>query len=249
LRGASVMNKVPRVIFSDFDGTLTLGHDLSREFFEVLDWCHQKKCPLIINTGRSLQWGLFFLTHFSALQYVIVEGGGVVLERLPSGEIKNHQIVCGADFDLLQKTIEQLKIDFPHLKLSDDSYGRMVDRAYERPENREDLEQISKRLASLNIPHLVSNVHLNFWTGDMSKAMAAKWVLANFFPSVSLEQSLFFGDSQNDESMFAEFPWTVGVSNIEKALLTLKAKPSFILKGLENAGIRGVLNYLKSLDS
>ena len=58
---------------------------------------------------------------------------------------------------------------------------------------------------------------------------------------------MYFGDSLNDESMFEKFTHTVGVSNIDRVLNKLKYKPKTILKGEENIGPDGVINFLTNL--
>jgi hydroxymethylpyrimidine pyrophosphatase-like HAD family hydrolase len=45
---------------------------------------------------------------------------------------------------------------------------------------------------------------------------------------VDVSRWVFFGDSQNDEPMFAAFPFSIGVRNVERFLDRLVHKPAWI---------------------
>ncbi len=234
------------LIFSDFDGTLTVGNDMSPIFFDLLTFLDKKNVPLIIITGRSISWSHFFLSHFPQLSYVISEGGGAISYRGAKHRIINEFLISNEEMKLLAHVSSLLKENFPNLELSADSLGRVTDRAIEL----EDLSdpsyksEIENFLASHKISFSTSNVHLNFWAGKISKYESSQTFLKKFFPSLKNDDCLFFGDSLNDESMFKGFKNSVGVSNISGILDQLKSHPQIILKGIENQGIHGVYNFL-----
>lgn len=117
-----------KIIFSDFDGTLTYKESLSPIFFEVLSYLESKKIPLVIVTGRSLSWGHFLLTHFPYLTDVIVEGGGAMVSR--NGKfITEECLISQGDVDRLARFCDNFKAKFPNVPLSVDSFGRKTDRA------------------------------------------------------------------------------------------------------------------------
>mgnify|MGYP000963175591 CR=1 FL=1 len=64
---------------------------------------------------------------------------------------------------------------------------------------------------------------------------------------ISADETIFYGDAMNDESMFKDFQNSVGVSNIISVLDKLTHKPSIVLEGKENAGPNGVLHHLKEV--
>ena len=220
-----------KIVFSDFDGTLTYKEGLSPIFFDVLSLLESKKIPLVIVTGRSLSWGHFLLTHFPYLQDVIVEGGGTMVSR--SGKfITEECLISEADVRRLADFCVEFKAKFPNTPLSVDSFGRKTDRAIELHDLREK-----------NINFSTSNVHLNFWCGEVSKFKAVEHFLA--LKKETAANTVFFGDSLNDQSMFKSFENSVGVANIASVLERMTYRPSTILKGDENIGPWGVLNYLK----
>lgn len=235
----------PKIVFSDFDGTLTHHEKLGPVFFDILNLLNSHQIPLVIVTGRSLSWGHFLLTHFP-LQDVIVEGGGARVYK--KGKLIEEELyVDESEVKRLSDFCNVLKIDSPHLRLSADSFGRKTDRAIELWDLQDGVffHHIEELLTEKGINFSTSNVHLNFWCGEISKYKA----VTNFLKdkNISSEEAIFFGDSLNDQSMFKSFENSVGVSNISKVVDQLQYKPKTILVGTENEGPYGVLSYLKSV--
>ena len=243
------MNQSPKLILSDFDGTLSDHKEFSTKFIDIINLCSDNKTPFVIVTGRSISWAHFFLTHFEKLEYVISEGGGSLSYRDGNGFIIDEYLVSDDEIKWLEKFSSELKKQFPLVRLSADSTGRVTDRAIELFDLKDEelLESIQTFMTSQNINYSTSNVHLNFWCGNLSKANATKVLFNKFFSHLNMEEeSIYFGDSLNDQSMFDKVKTSIGVSNIDSVMDRLSVKPHIILKGKENAGPSGVLNYLKN---
>lgn len=238
----------PKIIFSDFDGTLTDGVKFTSDFLKVIELLESHNVPMVIVTGRSKSWAHFFLTHFPSLKVVISEGGGVI-SRAGADTIINDEAMVEADvLNQLEHFCHKLKTRFPNLQLTADSFGRQCDRAIDlidlkkMPSLQREVEEFMKQE---KVNFSVSSVHLNFWCGDISKFKAVEHYLHT--EGVSEKDCLYFGDAPNDQSMFKHFTQSVGVSNIEDVLDQLTHKPKIVLKGLENRGPVGVLSYLTIL--
>lgn len=236
------------IFFSDFDGTLTLeGKELTRHFFEIIEHIHQHGHELVIVSGRSLSWGHFLLTHFP-LKACIMEGGGVVVHIDERGEIVKEPLVSSDELERLRNFTSKLKHHYPHIPLSADSFGRLTDRAIEFHLMDESwVDQVMHFLKKENINFSKSNVHINFWCGEISKYLGVKHFIENYRPHLHQKDCWFFGDAPNDQSMFELFYNSVGVSNIKHCLDRLTHKPRIILEGEENVGPKGVLNMVKKL--
>lgn len=235
------------IYFSDFDGTLTHKGELTREFFELLELISKQGHELVIVSGRSLSWGHFFLTHFP-LKACIMEGGGVITYRDERGEIVDEPLVTTSQLDCLQKFTSQLQHHYPHVPLSADSFGRLTDRAIEFHLMEERwVDEVMDFMGREKINFSKSNVHINFWCGDISKYLGVLHFLKTHRPGKKQEDCWFFGDAPNDESMFELFHNSVGVSNISHCLDRLRHKPRIILEGEENEGPHGVLKFIRSL--
>lgn len=240
---------LPKLVFSDFDGTLTLGTALGPIFFDILEFCAQKNWPFIVVTGRSVQWSYFTLTHLPSLHLSIAEGGGVWVEKKSEHELVTHLNITEEERLHLKQTSKKLLSQFP-VFLSADSTGRITDRAielYEFEKSPTLKKEVESFLEEHKLHHSTSSVHLNFWAGDISKSQAMEKILERFYPDVSKDELLYFGDSLNDETVFRDFPHTVGVANLEKIQHKLKHLPQVILRGDQYHGPHGVSFYLHSL--
>ena len=236
-----------KIVFSDFDGTLTVNGKLGAVFFELLELIEKNGSELVIVSGRSLSWGHFLLTHFP-LKRAIMEGGGVILTKNKEGVISEECLVADEDLERLKQVTKDLHDSVKETVLSVDSFGRKTDRAIEFTQmSVKDVEKVEAYLLSRKANFSRSNVHVNFWYGDVSKNNAVNYFLEKYTPHISIEETIFYGDSLNDESLFEKFPNTVGVSNIISVLDQLLHRPKVILEGKENAGTYGVLNHLKEI--
>lgn len=242
----------PKLIFSDFDGTLTHGSEFRPEFLEILSFLKSKEIPLVICTGRSKSWAHFLLTHFSSLEHVISEGGGVLTSaRMVKGRrvLKDQLLISPHEVKRLGEFTKELLGQFSRLQLSVDSFGRETDRAIELSDLKDDPEldgQVRKFLESHRVNYSTSNVHLNFWCGEISKMKSLRFFMSEV-TYVHEDEVIFFGDSLNDETVFEGLRHCVGVSNIQEVLDQLQHRPRIILEGSKNEGPMGVLNYLKSI--
>lgn len=238
-----------KIIFSDFDGTLTTPSGLlDSSFFEILDLIKKNNAKLVIVSGRSLSWGHFLLSHFDFLEYVIMEGGGVILRRDQDNSIKEEILLYDENVEELELLTKKLQVEIPEAILSFDSFGRKTDRAVEFKLMKDAaIKKVESFLTENGASFSQSNVHINFWIGDISKNYAVEYFLKNYSPQIDINECMYYGDSLNDESMFEHFPNTVGVSNIDKVLHKLQHKPKVILEGIENAGANGTLAHLKKV--
>ena len=238
----------PKIVFSDFDGTLTLGESLSPILFDIIDLLSKNNIKLVPVSGRSISWGDFFLTHFP-IETVIMEGGGVIGFHDQKGLIDHQFLIDDKEIARLGGMASEVRKEFRGLALTADSVGRITDRAIELS-LLSDLgvkSDVEKFMDEHGVNHSCSNVHLNFWCGEISKIKAIKYYLSKFGDGVKLDECLFFGDSLNDATVFGGMPNTVGVSNISLVLNKIEHRPKVILEGPENAGPKGVLNYLSNV--
>jgi HAD superfamily hydrolase (TIGR01484 family) len=235
------------IFFSDFDGTLTVKGHMTRHFFEIIEYVAKVGHEFVIVSGRSLSWGHFLLTHFP-FKACIMEGGGVIVYRDERGEIAHEALVSKAELDRLSEFTKKIEHHYPHVPLSADSFGRLSDRAIEfHLMDEKWIHEVMDYMDRENINYSKSDVHINFWCGEISKFLGVKYFLEKYRPQESQQSSWFFGDAPNDQSMFELFHNSVGVSNIAHCLPRLQYKPRIILEGAENAGPMGVLRYIQGL--
>ena len=242
-----IMNKKPLAVFADFDGTLTLANGkLSHHLFELIDLLNSKEIPLIINTGRSVGWGLFILSHFDVSD-VIVENGSVHLSKEfdENGRTKylRKLLVSDQNFLLYKKNLKELKQKLPDLKFSLDSSTRLTDHALEIEHlTIIELDKLKEKLAPWNFSLSESNIHLHLTCGDHNKKKAMDYFCEK--KGWKVEDVIFFGDSYNDECVFEHYPRTVGVANIDGYIPNMNFLPNEIMIGADQEGVLGVLHYM-----
>jgi HAD superfamily hydrolase (TIGR01484 family) len=239
----------PKLIISDFDGTMTHGHKLTQHFPQILELCQANDIPFIVHTGRSISWAHFLVTHYDEIPFALAEGGGVYVGRDDRHLLKETYLVTKEERAKLAKVAGEVVEKFD-IGLSVDSLGRITDRAIELRDlaDRDEsvVEEIKKYFTENGVTFSQSNVHVNFWVGDVDKYKGLQFFLKNEYPDVTMEDVWFFGDSMNDEPMFEKLPYAVGVSNIIAVMDKLSKPPTVVLEGFENEGPMGVLNFLKS---
>src|SRR5690554_3623658 len=158
-----------KIVFSDFDGTLTVNGKLGAVFFDLLDLIEKNNSELVVVSGRSVSWGHFLLTHFP-MRWAIMEGGGVILTKGKDGVISEECMVSNDDLRRLERVTAELQDEVKETVLSVDSFGRKTDRAIEFSQmSHEDVEKVESYLLARKAIFSRSNVHVNFWYGDFSK--------------------------------------------------------------------------------
>jgi hydroxymethylpyrimidine pyrophosphatase-like HAD family hydrolase len=92
-----------------------------------------------------------------------------------------------------------------------------------------------------------SSIHVNGWFGDYDKLAMTKRLFAEVF-GVELDRArdntVFVGDSPNDEPMFTYFPNAVGVANVRRFLPGLRNPPRWVTRAEGGAGFAELADAL-----
>ena len=121
-----------------------------------------------------------------------MEGGGALVYR-DGNLIKQKLFVDNIFVEELKIKTQFLVKKFPQIVLSADSFGRLTDRAIEfREMEDEEIQSIKEYFDTQGIKYSQSNVHLNFWCGEISKSDGVNGFMTEFFPKVEKKDCLFF---------------------------------------------------------
>ena len=91
---------------------------------------------------------------------------------------------------------------------------------------------VAKLCRDMGAEAKVSSIHENAWFGAYSKADMAAIYLKDYCHADDAEnEAMFFGDSPNDEPMFAAFPLSCGVANIAPFADRMAHLPAYLLDG------------------
>ena len=115
---------------------------------------------------------------------------------------------------------------------------------------REAIERLVDTMRKGGASARASSIHVNAWFGEHDKASMAMRVLEQDFGLSIAEQRrrvLFIGDAPNDESLFRNYPASVGVANIAAHLGAMQARPRWLCSASHGEGFVEMAERLLSL--
>ncbi len=157
-----------------------------------------------------------------------------------------HQVQ--EDLDQLKQLANELNTLYPDISFTQDQHFRMTDVALDIGQavkvNFSHAKAATEWLKEKGVNAKLSSIHINTWIGEHNKATGAMAWLKD--QNILIEDTIFIGDSTNDEAMFQAIPLSVGVANIEKFLPILAHKPNYIT---QSAGGLGFVELVDALIS
>lgn len=211
-----------RYILTDIDDTLTNKGRLPAEAYSALWRLHDAGFSVIPVTGRSCGWCDLIAREWP-VKAVVGENGAVVyyLDENDHLQVFTHPSVASPDVhEKLQAVREACLAAVPDSRVAKDQFSRVYDLAIDFAEEPpvlplSDAERIREVCESMGAHAKVSSIHVNAWFGDYDKlAMTELFLREVLGEDDPLGRVMFFGDSPNDEPMFAHFPVTCGVANV-----------------------------------
>lgn len=229
-----------RVVLSDIDDTITSEGMLTASAYGALEALHRAGFLVIPVTGRPAGW----CDHIARMWPVdaVVGENGAFYFRYDRTRKKMHQHFWASSQERqrnrarLEAIEKEVLATVPGAALASDQAYRVADLAIDFCEDvpplpEQDVDRIVSIFERAGAQAKVSSIHVNGWFGAYDKLSMAKTLLADVF-GIDWEDAqksvIYAGDSPNDEPMFAAFPLSVGVANIEAFAHRLKNKPSYI---------------------
>ncbi len=233
------------ILFTDVDDTLTTGGRLLPETYVAICRLAAEGVKIVPVTGGCAGWCDQIIRTWPVAA-VIGEGGAFYAERTAPqtvrwnywGDEQTHR----RDQASILSALATLELNFEPKLASDQSF-RYVDVAvdYNQQESLtpEQVAVISDALRARGFSVRQSSIHINIWKGDFDKATMSLRVGQELFglePDVLRTRSIFIGDAPNDESMFRNFPKSVGVANIRRHLPAMPCQPAVITSQASGLG-------------
>ncbi|MEC7241603.1 MAG: HAD-IIB family hydrolase [Myxococcota bacterium] len=225
-------------VFCDIDDTLTWEGRLVPEAFAALARLQSCGLRVIPITGRPAGW-VDHIARMWPVDGVVGENGGLwffmsggQLQRRflqsPTERMQNRRRLDDAAASILESV--------PGTALASDQPYRELDLAVDFCEDVPALpgsaiDQIVEGFEKVGATCKVSSIHVNGWFGDFDKAKGCARFLEERFGEQledNLDRYAFFGDSANDEPLFATFGLSIGVANVAEFLPRMKTAPRFI---------------------
>lgn len=245
----SALSARPAVIFTDVDDTLTCDGQLPVETFTALYQLQKAGIEVVPVTGASAGWCDCLIKTWP-VNHVIGENGAITMEknerRIVSSQFAKARASVERDLARLKQVGSELSNLYPDVKYTQDQQFRLTDIAFDIGQavtvDETIAQQATRWLSDQGVQARRSSIHINAWIGEYSKASGAMNWLNN--RNIDAQDSIFIGDSPNDESMFEHFPISVGVANIKRFLSAMKYVPTYITEHDGGYGFVDMANVL-----
>jgi HAD superfamily hydrolase (TIGR01484 family) len=243
-------------LFFDIDDTFTHHGKIPRSAFEALWLARESGLKLVPVTGRPAGW-CDHIARMWPVDGVVGENGAFYFcYDEEAGRLRKRFADPEETLHKKRGRLEAVKTEILHAvpgaALSTDQAYRETDLAIDYCEDVPPLPWAEvERICGIFEKHgascKVSSIHVKGWFGDYSKLEMAKILAAERWgldPDDTRKRFLYCGDSPNDEPMFAYFPYSAGVKNIERFKERMEHLPAFVA---EREGGEGFAEIVKVL--
>ncbi len=253
-------------ILTDIDDTMTREGKLLPEAYDSLWRLKDAGFRIIPVTGRPAGWCDMIIRQWP-VDAVVGENGAFVYyndsdERSESTAASGtpyktflHPSVATGDIHTRLREVEREVLKrVPGVRRAKDQPFRIFDLAidFREDEPRLDLdaaERVVDVCRRMGAEARISSIHVNIWFGDYDKLASSLLFLQEkrgLGTDEVKERVLFCGDSPNDEPMFAFFPLSCGVANVEEYLTLMTHRPAFVCEKAHGAGFAELADHLLS---
>lgn len=226
-------------LLSDIDDTLTHHGRLQPEAFQALAEARARGLKVVLVTGRPAGW-VDHIARMWPVDGVVGENGGLWF-YYQNGKLRQRYLASEEERRerraRLDKLAARILREVPGSALASDQGYRALDLAIDFCEDvpalpSEAVDHIVALFEEAGAQAKVSSIHVNGWFGSWDKLTGCELLLREAWGLELNEESerqwAYFGDSANDEPMFAAFPYSVGVANVEPFLSRMSAHPRWI---------------------
>jgi len=226
-------------LFTDIDDTLTTGGMLPDSSYGALWRLMRAGIRVVAVTGRPAGW-CDHIARMWPVAGVVGENGAFcyLYDRQRRIMKRRYDPRLGGPEDrrALLQMAERVFREVPGTAYSADQAFRISDCAIDYcedvpPLSLADVEAICRILAEEGAQYKVSSIHVNFWKGNFDKLSGVALFLTEEGCGgleQAMHRSLFIGDSQNDEPLFAGFAHSIAVGNLRRFLPLLTHLPEYI---------------------
>jgi len=245
-----------KVLFCDFDGTLTTSGKLTADAYCALWDTHLAGIKVVLVTGRPAGWA-DHMARMWPLDGVIGENGALIFRY--AGGVMHRRFAYGPqEAERMRKKLfqiaESVLREFPGCAVAADQPFRRFDVAIDFAEDvgpfpLEVARKIKELFENQGAKAKISSIHVNAWFGDFDKLSGVKLYLDKELDMdlrSAARQILFVGDSPNDEPLFGFLPYSVAVAGLRRFTGLMKALPAYITSADGGAGFAEAVRVILS---
>jgi HAD superfamily hydrolase (TIGR01484 family) len=237
----------------DIDDTVTTGGVLDLEAYAALHALKRAGMKLIAVTGRPLGWAELVARQWPVDAAVGENGAGYVARHGKDlrASFWDDEATRIEQRRILERIRDRVSRELPHVRVSDDSWARRCDLAFDINERAslpaKDVEALALIVGEEGASVSISSVHLHAQLGEHDKARGVARAAHELFAMSTNEvQSAFFfvGDSGNDAAAFAWFSQTAGVANVVDHLQRIPIPPRYVASARTGNGFAEIAGVL-----
>jgi HAD superfamily hydrolase (TIGR01484 family) len=248
-----------RYVLMDIDDTITREGKLLAASYTALWQLHEAGLMVVPVTGRPAGWCDLIAREWP-VDGVVGENGALAFWEvrddstagLPRLLTDFHPNAVRNDHPTLARIKARALAEVPGLRVAKDQFARMFDLALDFAEEEPRLgldaaEKVRSIALGEGAEAKVSSIHVNIWMGMYDKLTMTERFLAKRFgwvPGKDDAQVVFVGDSPNDEPMFARFPLSCAVANVQRYREHIKHLPAFVATKECGEGFAEIANTL-----
>ncbi|WDZ98406.1 HAD-IIB family hydrolase [Herbaspirillum sp. WKF16] len=245
-------------VFTDIDDTLTTEGKLSALAYDALETLQRAGMRVIPVTGRPAGW-CDQIARLWPVEGIIGENGALYMWRdhaankLRTRHLLDEESRCG-NAARLEQVCRRILREVPGCAVASDQFCRQYDLAIDfcedvPPLGRGAVERIVQIMEEEGMTAKISSIHVNGWFGDYDKLSMARLMMRELYgvdiaEAAERERCVFAGDSPNDAPMFAYFPLSVGVANVQDFAGLLAHEPRYITAQPYGAGFAELARHL-----
>src|SRR5204862_340765 len=227
-----------RFVLLDIDDTLTTNGRLTAAAYAALESLSGRGLRVIPVTGRPAGW-CDLIARFWPIDAVVGENGAFYFRYDRQARVMTRQFWLSVEErEKARRRLDRLAAEIldavPGARIAADQPYRVADLAIDYAEDTGplpsgDVDRIVALMHAAGASAKISSIHVNGWFGDWDKLAMTRRLFREIY-GIDLDRQrdavIFIGDSPNDEPMFAHFPHSVAVANIQPYLPRLKSPPA-----------------------
>ena len=227
-----------RCVLHDIDDTITNNGRLTAEAYSALWKLHDAGLLIVPVTGRPAGWCDMAIREWPIDAIIGENGAFVYYWKEGKPELFRHPSIPKENVrERLEAVKKACLAGVPGCRIAKDQPFRLYDLAVDFREDEPKLpleagDQVKAIAEEMGAKAKVSSIHVNCWFGAYDKVSMARLFLEEILGIPDMEKrAFFFGDSANDEPMFAELPLSCGVANLAAFLSRMERLPAYVTQG------------------